>query len=303
MFCTNCGTKNENTANFCTSCGTQQTPTTAPVVSTATQSATGFTALLHKHVAGGPYFIGLVLLSVGTVIPMLSAFSFFGLIGYAIGLLPIIGYWFIFYAAQSPQVPDRSLTGLTLWKVSAVIALVLFCIVFGVVTILALLALLGGGIAVEFFGGGGAVLVVVLVLYLIYAAVSIAWIKFFYIAMLNVVRSIREGVITGSCAEIKGVGSYTILSFIFLGFSLLGNLISLTTINAANAFIGGFRNDLLREIPSEFRGIVGDFIPFGTISILPILFSIAASLGTILILVTWRKLAEDVRLGAYKKQS
>jgi uncharacterized membrane protein len=300
MFCTNCGAKNDAGTRFCVNCGTAVEAATGAGASVGTAVASvpagSFPERFRQYFSSNLIFVGLILLTIGTTLPLFVNFGFGGIIGFALAVLPIVGYWLIYFAAkQPPTTPDNTSTGITLIKISAVIGLVVFCILLGAVSILMIIVLIGGGMLVDFLGGGGGILFALFLVFAIYVALSILWIKFYYIAFFNVLRSIREGLNTGYVSELKGAGSYTILSFVMLGLALLGNLISIATVNAANNFVGNFRSELFSELPAEFHGIIDIAVPFGGFSAWPMVWAMLSSVGMILVVVAIRQLADSLR--------
>ncbi|MCL2203348.1 MAG: hypothetical protein FWB88_05365 [Defluviitaleaceae bacterium] len=261
-------------------------------------TGTGFLQRLHSHGSSGTFLIGSVLFSAGTLLPILLNFSVFAIFSLALAVLPVIGVWLLYSASKTPKVPEGSLPGFTLFKVAAVIGLVFFCIALGITVIVMLLVLAGGAFLTDMFGGGGEIILLMLFIFAIVIALFILWLRFYYVALLRVLKSIREGILYGNCNEIRGVGSFTILSFISIGFGLLGDLSSLAMRTFIDGFLGEIQREILREVPPELRGFVSDLLPFGGFNPLPILLSIAGGVGLIMLLVVLRNFANEVKYSA-----
>jgi len=276
-------------------------PSTQPVARTAQyapmqgnfQSGTqpfgdDFIGRMRHYGSSNLFLVGSIMYSIG-VLGLFFHFSAITIFSLALALLPIIGIWMFYAASKSSVSPVGVYPGITLFKVVAVIGLVLFCIALGLVVLFGVIMLIGGAFLSDFMGGGGAIVAAMFFVLLIIVALFIVWIKFYYIALLNVLKSIREGVQSNSNREIKGFTSFMILSFISLGFAILGNLITL----AVSATIDRFYAELLREIPSEFRGAFAGFLP--SINPVPSILSLVSSVGLILLIVVLKQFVDSLK--------
>ena len=300
MFCNKCGTNLPDNAPFCGQCGAQTATTQAPpapaypaAYGAAVSTANNFTQRLHSFSASGLFLVGCILYSGGLVLAMIMEFSFLSIIPLAFVALPIIGMWMLYAASKNPSVPEKSLTSLTLFKVIAVISLVLVCIGTGAAVLGMLFALTGGAALVDFLGAGESLFAIMVIIFLIITALLIL-IIIYYVSLLKVIKSIRHGILYNNIKEIRGVGFFTIFGIILVSMEILGNLATLS----AQVTINNFWSDLVWMIRWEFgpevASIFNDLMPLGGIDPLPIILSIAASLGMLLMLVTLRKFSASI---------
>jgi len=248
----------------------------------------GFIGRIRSYGSSNMFLTGCILCSVG-ILGLFFNFSFGTIFTIAIAVLPVIGVWMVYAASKSPVAPVGTFPGLTLFKVSTIIGLVLLCIGLGGVVLGGIALLIGGAFLNELIGGSGGIMVVIVLALLIIIAIFIVWIKFYYMSLLSVLKSIKDGVMGGSVSEIKGFTPFMILSFISIGFGILGDLGTMAFSATWNRLI----SELLWDIPVEFRGIAESFLP--SISVFPSLFSIAANVGLILLIVTLKQFADSIK--------
>jgi len=273
MFCGYCGDSIADASRFCGNCGSSVSNTHSKV----TPSKAGFIGRLHSYGCSRMFFIGSILYSAG-VLSLLLNFSLFAIVQLITAVLSVIGVWMVYSASKSPKTPESSLVGLTLFKVAAIIGLVIFCI--------SLVPVIFSGWEMLISDDWGGALIA---LSFIAFAIIIALFVFYYVALFNVLKSIREGVNNNNVREIKSCGSFVILSFISIGLRIIQDLIFLSMRAAMDAMMF----ELLREIPSEYRGLVSSLLPnFDT---LPILLSLASSVGLIILVVTLKQFADSIK--------
>ena len=332
-LCPKCGTRSSSDMTFCVKCGLHLDATICPDCSTIVEpnmafcgkcgfavddnvssgdrmmgetvahrqvgyvqpntngiiESSGFMELLREYGTGGIFFLGFILYAVGNILSILINFSAFSIFSLGILALPVIGLWMLYNAVKSPYPAAGLLTSMTLFKVAAIIGLVLLCILLGLVALFGLGVIAGFG----YFMGGEIGLLILLIFGVIVTG-FVLWIKFYYIALLNVLKSIREGIMYGGVAEIKGAGSFVVLSFISIGLSIIGNLIMLVVHAAVNAVM----QEMLHEVPRELRGMVSGLLPFGGTGFFVTILSLAGNVGLFLLILVLREFAIRIIMAA-----
>jgi hypothetical protein len=206
---------------------------------------------LHSFGGSVPFLVGVILFTAGTLFAAMSNFSVFTIFSLLLPALPIIGLWLIFAASKKPITPEKTFPALTLVKVYTIIGMVLFCIGLAGVAILGAVVLVGAG-----WLGGGAVAAAVIGV-LIAIGIMVAYLIFYYIALLKILNGIRDGLTTNVFTPLRGVIPFSVLAWISIGIVALNAIVTL----AAAGFLQGFYNDLLWEVPREFRGVVEGLLP------------------------------------------
>jgi len=297
MICKFCGSIQQQDAQFCSGCGAELVK---PVTENTAVSEDGnkFVERMHQYGSSTLFFVGCILFTAGTALGLVTSlrfFNFFSPIFIAWSVLPVIGVWIIYSASINPQPQERTLTALTIFKVITMIMIVLTCIGFG-------LAGLGGliGLIASVASGEAFIIVTVFIVLAITIAIAALYLRFYLIALNRVITSIRDGIYTGYSREIRGAGSFTVWSYVIIGFSILGSLLSFALFG-----LGGFMDEFINYFNQGFAegfyesaGIVPDFDlasfmpPFGMLSLL---VSLASSVGMILLIATLGRFAESLK--------
>jgi len=104
------------------------------------------------------------------------------------------------------------------------------------------------------------VITVVAFIALLAAGGFVTYIVIYFRAVLRIIDGIRKGFISNSFKSLPGINVFTMLTYIGVGFTVLGSLISV-------AFIGsvyGMIYEVIYFLPHDLRGIINPFI--GSIS-------------------------------------
>jgi len=280
-----------------------------------------FKERFYKFGSSNLFLTGCILFSAGSVATLLLKFSFFSLLSFALLTLPvIIGVWLIFFESkqlnvlaisfesESPKISENSVTGLTLVKIATIANMVFFCISLGILFIGMIIVVIIVAIASELMGGGR----LALILLAIFAAVIVFWVLwliYYYVALLNVIKSISDGIKYDHVSKIKGVGSFIVLSFIKIGFSIFSQLSELAVLitfrSAINISIQEVISRLgksLDEISPDIGELISSHIPdlntfplmYTLMESVRTVFALAASIGLLLIIITLRRFAKSV---------
>ena len=303
MLCNNCGGQMSAGAQFCGVCGAYapSTPPPPPHQSYAPPptrpASSSFIARLHSYGSSTPFLLGCILWSVGSVIGLLMHFTILSILSLALMVLVVIGLWMMYAASVSPKRPEKALPALTMFKVTTVINLILYCIFLAVVVLLMVFMMAAGAIAGELFEeGGGLIMAAVFLVFALIITLMALWIRFYYVALLRTIKSIRYGIFYNKVREIRGVGSFVILSYIMVAFTVILNLLSLALQRMLSEMWNEIMDILIWEIPPEFRDFVIDFPLTFQVNVLPVLLSLVASVGLVLLLSTLRRFATSIEL-------
>ncbi|MCL2838863.1 MAG: hypothetical protein FWE04_07380 [Oscillospiraceae bacterium] len=316
MFCSKCGT-NLVGGDFCQNCGAKAAPAT-PATPTAAQPPQpapqptaqnagiqgsntqytpppsqpyampgSFAERLHSYGGSTLFLIGIILLTVGILVSNIITFNIIPLI---LAALPLTALWLIFAASKSPKSPGSTLAALTLTKVYAIIGLVLFSLV----TLLLLIV----GIALAIFAaadGGAGIAAIVGIVFLVVMVIMILYIIFYYSALLRLLSGIRNGIKTNVFTPIRGVTAFSVITFITVGFGILGSIVMIA--------MSGFMNDLIMDamwymdpwMQDIYRPLMGMFAP--GMMVISGLFTLVTYVGTIICVVVLNKFNGSLKRG------
>jgi hypothetical protein len=295
MFCRVCGASLNANSGFCSSCGTA-TPSAAstnvitppPQFQQAVQPPTPqkeqFTDRVFGVTNGVLFLVAIIFFTLGGTISVINTFSVFNLIflGPVITVLSIIGFWMVFSASRDTAL--RLLPALTLFKVAAIMALVIFCIAMGLI-MLALLIVSIAALAYEPVAG-----VIVLLGMLIIVAAFVVMLVFYYIALLRMIKGFRNNIIYNDFSPIRGVVPFTVMTVIGLVIAFLGMVFVF--------WLDDVSGDWLHYLIVEFGAEFGDYFDdalfttgnnFGGLMVSAIA-TISTSVGWLLIVIVLNKI-------------
>jgi hypothetical protein len=252
-------------------------------------SQNSFTELLRGHASSTVYLTGCILYTVGTLLALLIGFSVTDIISTAIAFLPIFGIWLFFFGS------DNFHTGLTLFKVSAIIGLVLFCITMGVITLAALTFFIMAIIFRDTFGVSNLDLAATFFVLMTIIALFVVFIKFYFAALLNTLKSIKEGINGKEIHQIKGVVPFMVFSFIGIAFDIIWVLIFYVFGSAIDMFV----HSLIELFPADLHEVLEDIIPPLSDNIFNLILTVISKIGLVLLLITLRKFALAVSLKSH----
>ena len=177
------------------------------------------------HESGGSilFLIGICLFTAGHVFSAFTNLFAGNWLGFLVALLlalPITAFWLIFASSKVPKLPEKTLPALTCFKVYVIINFVIMCI-------LALILLIAG--ALLFMAGAdmrfGATTLYLLGVVCVIAAGVIVTIHVLYLrAILGVLDSIRQSFYSNIMAPLKGIGTFTVLTYISVGLTVFGSI-------------------------------------------------------------------------------
>ncbi|MCL2049402.1 MAG: hypothetical protein FWG87_11830 [Defluviitaleaceae bacterium] len=257
----------------------------------------GFTELLRKYAAHPLFLAGGILYSVIALFGAISGYSPSALLA----ALPIAGIWAFLIAAKKNQ--SYFLTGLTLFKVNTIITLVLFCIgmtfaIIGVtaffviaVTLRDTLGITSAELAVTFFVLISAV------------ALLIVAVAFYFAALLNVIKSIRAGILGKDVARIKGVTPFfvtSVLASVSNAFLTLLAYVKQEQLNAIASEVLDTIREFFEAMPSyadspEMVEVFEQSLVYepSNMHIFSVILAVLSGGGIVLMLVTLRRFARE----------
>jgi hypothetical protein len=191
--------------------------------------------------------------------------------------LPVTGFWLIFAASKLPKMPEKTMPALTLFKVSIIIDLVIGCLIAFLLLIVSMVLFVASR---TLYDDGGAGIAVGFFLLLVTGGILTFYIIYFKAAS-SVINGIRYGIINNSFNPFPGIKVFSILTYIGRGFVVFSVLVSSVSYSIAsqNMYM------LLREIPSEFRGLIESLLPSPSTSGAVFLFELIMSAGVIMCVI------------------
>ena len=240
MYCSKCG-QNVGNSTFCSGCGEKSgTVVSQPIQSVYAPPAqpiqplqTGpnaFSERLHSFAGSNLFLIAIVLITLGTLANIFMTFSWFSIFTLLFAALPLTAFWLLYGAAKSAKSTKSTLASMTLFKVEAIIGLVLLSILILAMLIIGFFIVIGvaiadymGAFAVAYFAGADFVWVFVAVYFVLFAVLT-TYIIMYYVSFLKMVNGIRDGIRYNRFVKIRGVKMFTVLTCIAVGIGALYSL-------------------------------------------------------------------------------
>jgi len=194
-----------------------------------------YTDRIHSYGASAPFLFGTILYTLGgLMLPvclwLLSAHPLFTdtprrMLGYGLmvvvtilPLLPIVALWMIYSASKSPRAPEKSLTSLTMFRITFFLHLSVIMAGAG------LLALLFGADGQALFGLSIFDSPLDLVLILGALALIVLYVTFFYGSLFSMIKGIRDGIYSNLFDALPGVGPFSFISYVTSTLMILAAL-------------------------------------------------------------------------------
>lgn len=276
MFCDKCGKFQSIDVKFCADCGAEIIAPKQAAILEQAKPNNHFLEILYKHGAGTMFLIGCILYTIGSIVSIfLTSLSVINVISIPLVVLPVIGVWLMYITSVKKISSNGVLWALTLFKIPAVITLVAFCILLGLTAIGMLFSLFNSFGAFLIFGIGGGIFFLL--------------VKFYSLALLKIIKSIRNCIVYNPTREIISVGTFVVISCIMIGFDVVLNLIGLFASPAINTVTQN-----ATELAGGFGEIASDAIPFIGVHGLGALLRIASAIGMLLLIIALRKFSKDV---------
>ena len=280
MNCNNCGTfARDEDAVFCNNCGAELISPEKVLDKEAARISddSAFLNQIQKHFGSQLFFVGFILFTLGSITSIVITFSPFTVISMWFTVIPMIGLWQIYNACNvSRPIPEAMRGILSGVKLLKIIMMIFHVIMWISVVLLAISAIISLFMSIAIF-----VSIAVVIFFLV------LFIKFYYWAFFDIVRSVRKGLNDGCATTIDGAGSFTVLSIIGAAIGILFNAFSIffgSVYRAAYVYFGDIFID------------IADTVLFGTdMAAISVLGSVLSGVGLLLLVITLRKFAREVQ--------
>jgi len=227
--------------------------------------------------------------SAGALFNLFMSFSWMSILfDFPMVGLAIAGFWIIFVASKMPKQPEKSLIALTLFKASIIIQLVLVSLAALLVVIAAVFIFIGasyiGGQAIAFGLIG-----------LLVAGGLVTFIVIYFKAVLTTLTGLRHGLTTNGFVTLPGIKTFTILTYIMVGFAVLGAIIGIIGTFALYSVMG----PLLNTLPGFVADMVWGMFPSQAVVAFTTLFTLVYNAGIVMAIVVLNQFNNKVMARAY----
>jgi len=246
-----------------------------------------FSQLLHKHGSSALFLIGIILYMVGNLFNIFLTFTIYSIIPLLLLALPIIGYWLIYSASKSPRLPERTLTGITLFKTSTIISLVAMCILVFIIFIMAFIMLVAGTITFDYYMDNSPGLMNGIgVAFLITAIIVLLVLIFYYRALFQIFNGIKGGMMGRPVFKLDGVVLFTVFMGISIGLGLLTAIINVFILPPVSNDVYYSLYSALYDMPSDLRNVLEPiFISTLDTALYSTIASTLSNVGTLLCII------------------
>jgi len=190
-----------------------------------TYDSASYTDRIHDYGKSGLFMMGAVLYTIGGLIIPITlwlmtqhasvADASRRILGYGmmavltlLPILPIVSLWMIYMASKKPRPPEKSLTALSLFRVT-------FFLHLGVIMAgAALMALQFGADGEAFFGFSIFNNPLDMVIVLVGLAIIVLYVTFFYGSLFSIIKGIRDGIYSNMFDSLTGVGPFSVISYL-----------------------------------------------------------------------------------------
>jgi len=237
---------------------------------------------LHSFGKSPMFLLGAVLFIVGGGLGALINFTVFSIFNLALVALPIIGLLLVYIASKTPQLPEKSLTGLTLFKVSTIIEMVIFCLVIALVLIGVII-----GVILGFAVGDTVIAVFIFIVAAVTVGILALFLFLYYVSILRIIGGIKTGLTTNVFTPLKGVMPLLVMLIIMAVFSFIGTLTLIGWAGAGSLDI--LMDDIFyfADVPWEVRSMfdgIGLFANMGTL-VLSSVLGVMRTIGAIICVI------------------
>jgi hypothetical protein len=247
--------------------------------------------MLHSFGGTTIFMVAIILFSAGGILSEFMSFSVWSVFSLGFLALPVTGFWMIFVASKQPKLPEKTTTSLKLFRVSIIIELVFICLAALIVVIVAIV-IFGAGSQL----GGGAMAVGLIAL--LVAGGMVTFIIIYFKAVLQMLGGLNHGVTYNTFNPLPGIKTFTILTYIMVGFSVLGALMNIIAVSAASSFV----NQILWQLPDFMRGVVGGIFPSSGVLAFQTMCTLMTAAGTVMCIIVLNQFNEKIVQRSYGQQ-
>ena len=253
-----------------------------------THTAPSFISHLHKYGKSRMFLAGIILFTIGTVVSTLVTWTLLAFIPLALAALPITGFWFIYAESKNPQNSEKTLKALMLFKVHTIITLVLLCLF---AALMLALLLFTSFLSTEV----DAELMLSIIPSLFFLLIMLSLIPLYYVPILNIIKSIRQNIIDNAFNHIHGVLPFTVLTFIYVGLTVLVTALMLVGMGILIAFA---INDPMLHYPAQDAFNAVAMLPMFIVLIVVFIAPyIASAIGTVFFVIILNRFAKSISNG------
>ena len=304
MQCKECGANADGTSKFCNYCGAVLPPQQAgnrppqpyrvphnhsqylsPGM-TVSHEPGSYASRLHSYGRSPMFLVGMLLFIIGNVAGALLNFSIFNIFSLGLIALPVIGLILAYTASTNPCLPEKTLTALTLFKVSTIIELVLYCLLMAAVVIIAILVIVISAVAHD-----PAIVAITFVSVAFIVGIMVLFLIVYYVPLLCLIAGIKRGLISNVFEPLKGVTRVLVALIVLCVFMVISNAIAF----AGSAIIDTLLLDAAIMAP-EFADILKSLsmiTDVGTIT-MTLIFSLMRSAGAITCVLVVRQFNKSI---------
>jgi hypothetical protein len=248
--------------------------------------------MLHSFGGTTLFMVAIILFSAGGILNEFMSFSVWSVFSLGILALPVTGFWLIFVASKQPKLPEKTVTALKLFKVSIIIELVFICLT-ALIVVIAAVIIFG---AASYLGGGA---MAVGLIALLVAGGMVTFIIIYFKAVLQMLAGLSHGVAYNTFNPLPGIKTFTILTYIMVGFSVLGALTTIVAISAASSFI----YQIMWELPDFLSDIViGSIFPSGGTLAFQTMCTLMTAAGTVMCIIVLNQFNDKIVRKSYGQQ-
>ena len=135
MLCTKCNEAMGGSNRTCPSCGTWNS---SQVEQNREQATVDYSAKIKRLALSVPFILGCVLITAGAIGGIFVEFTWLNLLNLTFAAVHIVGLWLIVFDSS------KTLAALTMFRISAILTMILICILFGILVFVTLSVTLRG---------------------------------------------------------------------------------------------------------------------------------------------------------------
>lgn len=227
---------------------------------------------IHNIGKSNLFLAGIILFSAGSILSIFSGFNAtMGILSLFLNAMPVIALWLIFAASTRPMMPEKTLTALTLFKITAVFMLFSAGLMIPTLVILFLETFLFTPYPII---GPPHVSTTYITLVAAYVAVSLLY----YIPLLKILSNIRQSIIFNTIHPVHIVRLFTVSAVLMVIFRISSSIF------LATVGIYALMDNSAWFINSLMQGLL-------TATTLSIVSNLVISAGIIILVICLNKLS------------
>jgi hypothetical protein len=245
----------------------------------ATAQPRGFIETMHTYGRTSLFLVGIILFTAGNLFAFFSSFGAFSVFSLALLALPITGLWLIYFASRNPKTPEKSLSALILFKISAVIDICIKTIMgLGFLIFSLYLFSLFSSLSEISQGLRSATTLVAAAAFALFiiGGVTIAIAILYFKATWQVLGEIRSGISTNHISPLPSIKLFTVFTYITVGLSALESFSAIMA-----AFASGMIGIITSQLPMEIAFMSDMFLSRGLGVQFSALFTLTGLAGVI----------------------